>query len=133
MLRIVTALSAVLIMGWAFVGSATDANAGYRGHGCCGPIPPSYTYNTKKVHKYIRHHRDVHRTKYFTRIKRIVHVKRIQPIIHVHTVTRVHTKLVGVVKTTHHPVTKWLPAKKYYTSKVVYLRPQCGCSSHGHY
>lgn len=133
MLRIVTALSAVLIMGWAFVGSATDANAGYRGHGCCGPIPPSYTYNTQKVHKYIRHHRDVHRTKYFTRIKRVVHVTRIQPIIHVHTVTRIHTKLVGVVKPKHERHTTWLPAKKYYTNRIVHLRPQCGCSSHGHY
>jgi hypothetical protein len=132
MLRFVTALSAALIVGSALIGSATTANAGYRHHGCCGPIPPSYTYKTKKVHKYIKHHRDVYRTKYVKRIKRIVHVTRIQPVIHVHKVTRVHTKIVGVVHRVHQRVTKWLPAKRYVTSSTVHLRPKCACSSGGH-
>src|SRR5437868_13529589 len=87
MLKCVTALSAALIVGLALIGSATTASAGHRYHGCCGPIPPSYTHKTKKVHKNIVHYRDVHRTKYVQRIKRIVHVTRIQPVVHVHSVT----------------------------------------------
>lgn len=133
MLKPVAALSAALIMGWAFVGSATTAHAGYKGRGCCGPLPPSYTYKTKKVHKYIKRYRDVHRTKYFKRIKRHIHVTRIQPVIHVHKVTRVHTKLVGVIKPVHVKVTKWLPPKKYTTSSVVYLKPKCACSPYRGY
>jgi len=128
MLKSVTALSAALIAGWALVGSATDASAGHRRHGCCGPIPPSYTYKTKTVHKHITRHRDVTRTKYVQRVKRIVHVTRIQPIVHVHKVTRVHTRIVGVVHPVHERVMQRLPARQFVTSSVVYLRPQCGCS-----
>ena len=80
----------------------------------CGPIPPSYTYKTKKVHKHITRYRDVHRTKYVTRIKPIIHVTRIQPVIHVRKVTRVHTRLVGVPYPVHRRMTKWL-APRYIT------------------
>lgn len=128
MLKLVTALSGALIVGWALVGSATDANAGHRRHGCCGPIPPSYTYKTKKVHKHVTRYRDVHRTKYVKRIKPIVHVTRLQPVLHVHKVTRVHTRIVGVVHPVHQHVTQVLPPMRYVTSSVVYLRPQCGCA-----
>ena len=128
-MKFVTALSAALIVGWALVGSVTAASAGGR-HGCCGPIPPSYTYKVKKVYKNITRHRDVWRTKYVKRIKRIVHVTRIQPIIHIHNVTRVHTEIVGVVHPVHQRVTQVLPAKKYVTNSFVHLRPQCGCSRH---
>ena len=130
MLKWVTALSAALFAAATFIGSATDANAHHRrGHGCssCGPIPPSYTYKTKKVHTHITRYRDVHRTRYFKRIKPIIHVTRIQPVIHVRKVTRVHTRLVGVVHPVHRHVTQVLPARKYVTHGVVYLRPQCGC------
>ena len=132
MLRFVTALSVALIVGWALAGSATTASAGHRHHGCCGPIPPSYHYKIKKLHKNITHHRDVYRTKHVQRIKRIVHVTRIQPIVHVHKVTRVHTRIVGVVRPVHQRVTQWLPARRYVTNSMVYLRPQCGCSYHGY-
>jgi hypothetical protein len=128
MLKFGTALFAALIVGWALVGSAATASAGHRKSGCCGPLPPSYTYNTKKVHKHITRHHDVWRTKYVKRIKPIVHVTRIQPIVHIHNVKRVHTKLVGVVHPVHHRVTQWLPARTYMTSSTVYLRPECGCS-----
>jgi hypothetical protein len=131
MVRFVTALSAALILG--LVSSATATSAGARHHGCCGPIPPSHTYKIKKVYKNITRHRDVSRTKYVTRIKRIVHVTQIQPIIHIHNVTRVHTKIVGVVRPVHERVTQWVPARRYVTSSVVYLRPQCGCSSYRRY
>jgi hypothetical protein len=131
MLRFVTALSAALIIGWALVGSATIASAGHR-KGCCGPLPPSYTYNTKKVYKHVTRHHDVYRTRYVQRIKPIVHVTRIQPVVHVHNVTRVHTNLVGVVRPVHHHVTQVLPAQTYVTNSVVHLRPECGCS-YGHY
>jgi hypothetical protein len=130
MLKFVTALA--LVAGWALAGSATTANAGHRHHGCCGPIPPSYNYSTKKIYKNITHHRDVYHTKYVKRIKRIVHVTRIQPIIHVHNVTRVHTNIVGVVHPVHQRATQWLPPMRYVTNSVVYLRPQCGCASHGY-
>jgi hypothetical protein len=137
MLKFVTALSAALIIGWAVVGSATTASAGgyggYRHHGCCGPIKPSYTYTTKKVHKHITRRHDVWRTRYVKRYKRIVHVTRIQPIYHIHNVKRVHTKLVGVVHRVHQHSTQWLPPKKIYTSSTVYLRPQCACSGGGGY
>src|SRR3954464_6003585 len=127
MLKSAIALSAALIAG-ALVGSATDANAGHhRRHGCCGPIPPSYTYKTKTVHKHVTHHRDVTRTRYVERTKRIVHVTRIQPVVHVHNVTRVHTRLVGVVHPVHQRVVQRLPARTFVTSSVVYLRPHCGC------
>ena len=126
-MKLVTALSAALIVGWALAGSATIADAGSRGKGCCGPIPPSYTYKTKKVHKHITRYRDVHRTRYFKRIKPIIHVTRIQPVIHVRKVTRVHTRLVGVVYPVHRHVTHVLPARKYVTNSVVYFRPHCGC------
>lgn len=128
MLRFVTALSAALIAGSALVGSATTASAGGKHRGCCGPIPPSYTYKTKKIFKNVTHHRDVYRNKYVKRIKRIVHVTRIQPIVRVHNVTRVHTRIVGVVHPVHQRVTQWLPPRRYVTNSVVYLRPQCGCS-----
>jgi hypothetical protein len=131
MLKFVTTLSAAVIVGSTLVGSATTASA--RQHGCCGPIAPSYTYKTKKVYKNITRHRDVYRTKYVKRIKRIVHVTRIQPIIHVHNVTRVHTNIVGVVHSVHQRLTQVLPAKRYMTSSVIRLRPQCACSAHRRY
>lgn len=127
MLKSLTALFAASIMGWALVGSASDANAGYRHKGCCGPLPPSYTHKTKTVHKHITRYRDVQRTKYFKRIKPVIHVTRIQPVIHVHKVTRVHTGLVGVPYPVHRHVTQVLPPRHYVTNRVVYLRPQCGC------
>jgi hypothetical protein len=127
MLKSVTALLAGLILGWSLVGAATTANAGSRGKGCCGPIPPSYTYKTKKTFKTVTRHRDVYRTKLVPRVKRIVHVTRIQPVVRVHNVTRVHTRLVGVVRPVHQRVTKVLPARRYVTNSVVYLRPTCGC------
>jgi hypothetical protein len=130
MLKFVTALA--LVAGWALASSATTANAGHRHHGCCGPIPPSYSYSTKKIYKNVTHHRDVYRTKYVKRIKRLVHVTRIQPIIHVHNVTRVHTNIVGVVQPVHQRATQWLPPRRYVTNSVVYLRPHCGCASHGY-
>jgi hypothetical protein len=132
MLKFVTALSAALIIGWALVGSATTASARHRHHGCCGPIPPSYTYKTKKVYKNITRHHDVWRTRYVKRTKRIVHVTRIQPIVHVHNVTRVHTRIVGVVHPVHQRVTQWLPPRRYVTNSVVHLRPECGCSYGGY-
>lgn len=66
MLKFATALSAAPIMGWALVGSATTASAGYRQKGCCGPIPPSYTYKTKKVYKNITRYRDVWRFRFLS-------------------------------------------------------------------
>ena len=128
MSKFVIALCATLIAGWAFVGSATEANAGKR-RGCpgCGPIPPSYTYKTKTMHKHVTKYRDVHRTKYFKRIKPIIHVTKIQPVVHVHKVTRVHTRLVGVVYPVHRHVTRVLPPRHFVTSRTVYLRPSCGC------
>jgi hypothetical protein len=131
MLKFVTPLSAALIVGWALVGSTTTASA--RARGCCGPIPPSYTYKTKKVHKTITRYRDVYRTKYVKRIKPIVHVTRIQPIIRMHNVTRVHTRIVGVVRPVHKRVTHRLPAWTYATSRVVYLWPHCACSPYRGY
>src|SRR3954451_20344532 len=99
MLKWVTALSAALLAAAVFIGSASDASARHRhGHGCsnCGPIPPSYSYKTKTVHKHVTRFRDVQRTKYVKRFHPIVHVSRIQPVVHVHKVTRVHTRIVGV-------------------------------------
>ena len=127
MSRFVTALAAALIAAAAFAASGTTASAGYRGHGCCGPVAPSYTYKTKKVFKNVTRYRDVHRTRYVQRIKRIVHVTRVQPVVHVHNVTRVHTHVVGVVRPVHHRQIQVLPVRTYATNSVVYLRPQCGC------
>ena len=127
-MKFVTVLSAALIAGAALVGSATDANAGKR-RGCpgCGPIPPSYTYKTKTVHKHVTRYRDVHRTEYVKRIKPIIHVTRIQPVVHVRKVTRVHTRIVGVVHPVHRRVTQVLPVRHHVTHGVVYFRPHCGC------
>ena len=128
MSKFVTALAATLVAAWAVVGSATTASAHHhRGHGCCGPVPPSYTYKTRKVFKDVTRYRDVHRTKYVQRIKRVVHVTRVQPVVHVHNVTRVHTHVVGVVHPVHQRVVRVLPVRVYATNSVVYLRPQCGC------
>ena len=96
MLKFGTALVAALIIGWGLVGSATTASARHHHRGCCGPLPPSYSYSTKNVHKHITRHHDVYRTRYVKRIKRYVHVTRIQPIVHIHNVKRVHTNIVGV-------------------------------------
>jgi hypothetical protein len=126
MLKIATALSAALIVAGSLVGSADPANARHR-RGCCGPLPPSYTYKTKHVYKHVTRHHDVWRTGYVKRIKPIIHVTRIQPILHVHNVTRVHTNLVGVPYPVHHRVTQWLPPRTYMTSSVIHLRPNCGC------
>jgi hypothetical protein len=130
MLKFATALSAALIIGWALVGSAATASAGYRKAGCCGPLPPSYSYSTKNVYKHITRHHDEYRTKYVKRTKRYVHVTRIQPIVHIHNVKRVHTKLVGVEHPVHERTTQYLPAKTYTTSSTVYLRPECGCGGY---
>jgi hypothetical protein len=128
MSKFAAALSAALIIGWALVGSAAPASAGHdRHHGCCGPLPPSYTYSTRNVYKNVTRHHDVYRTRYVKRIKPIVHVTRIQPIVHIHNVTRVHTNLVGVVHPVHHQVTQVLPAMTYVTNSVVHLRLDCGC------
>jgi hypothetical protein len=137
MLKFVTALSAAVIVGFALIGSATTASAGgyYRGgggHGCCGPIRPSYSSNTKTVHKYIKHHRDVWRVKHFKRYKLHVHTTRIQPVYHVHTVIRHHTKLVGVIVPIHKHKTVWLHPKTIRTSSHVHLRPQCACGGGGY-
>ncbi len=129
MLKSMTFLSAALIAGLAFTGSTTDASAGYRNHGgCCGggPIPPSYVYKTKHVHKHITRYRDVSRTHYVHRVHRIVHVLRIRPIVHVSIVTRVHHHNVAVVHTKHQHVTQWLPARKYVTHSVRNYW-DCGC------
>ena len=126
MLRCVTALSAALIAAAAFVGSASDATA-HRRHGCCGPIPPSFTHKTKTVHKHLTRYRDVQRTRYVKRIHPIVHVTRIRPVVHVHQVTRVHTRIVGVPYPVHRHMTYVLPPRHCVTNRVVYLRPQCGC------
>ena len=133
MLKSVTALSAALIVAGTLIGSASPASARHnRHHGCCGPLPPSYTYKTKHVYKHVTRHHDVWRTRYFKRIKPIVHVTRIQPIVHVRNVTRVHTRVVGVVRPVHHHVMQVLPPRAYVTNSVVHLRPECGCS-YGHY
>src|SRR5947209_7259054 len=98
MFKWVTALSAALFAAGAFISSATDASAHHRrGHGCstCRPIPPSYSYKTKTLHKHVTRYRDVEHTRYVKRIHPIVHVTRIQPVVHVHRVTRVHTRIVG--------------------------------------
>ena len=133
MLKSVTALSAALIVAGALVSSASPASARHnRHHGCCGPLPPSYTYKTKNVYKHVTRHHDVWRTRYVKRIKPIVHVTRIQPIVHVHNVTRVHTNVVGVVHPVHYRATQWLPPRVYATNSVVHLPPNCGCG-HGGY
>jgi len=117
MLKSLTALSAALIVAGTLIGSASPASARHnRHHGCCGPLPPSYTYKTKHVYKHVTRHHDVWRTRYFKRIKPIIHVTRIQPVIHVRKVTRVHTRLVGVVYPVHRHVTQVLPARKYVTN-----------------
>ena len=128
-MKFVTVLSAALIAGWALAASATDASAGHRHKGCksCGPLPPSYTYKTKTVHKHVTKYRDVHRNRYVKRIKPIIHVTRVQPVVHVRKVTRVHTHLVGVPYPVHRHVVRVLPPRHYVTNSVVYLRPQCGC------
>src|SRR3954465_7261368 len=98
MLKWVTALSAALFAAVTFVGSATDASAHHRrGHGCasCGPIPPSYTYKTRKGQKHATKYRDAQPPRYVPRPPPIVHVTRVRPVVHVHKVTRVHTRLVG--------------------------------------
>src|SRR5205823_14000513 len=129
MLKLVTALSAAVIVGFALLGSATTASAGgyHRGggHGCCGPIPPSYSSNTKTVNRYITRHHDVWRVKHFKRYKVHVHTTRIQPVNHIHTVIRHHTKLVGVIVPVHKHRTVWLHLRTVHTSSNVYLRPQC--------
>jgi hypothetical protein len=130
MLKWVTAFSAALFAAALFIGSATDASARHRhGHGCasCGPIPPSYHYKTKKIHKHVTRYRDVQRTKYVKRIHPIIHVTRVQPVIHVRNVTRVHTRLIGVPYPVHRHLTQWLPPRHTVMNSVVYLRPQCGC------
>lgn len=132
MSKLLTLIGAVIV-AWAVGGSATEASAGYRHRGCCGPVAPSYVYKTKTVHKNVYRRHDVYRTRYVKRIHRIVHVTRIKPIVHVHKVTRVHTRLVGVVRPVHQHVTQYLPAKKIVTSKVVNLKPQCACSSRHHH
>jgi len=128
MLMFVASVSAALVVGLVSIAAPSAANAGHRGHGCCGgPIAPSYTYKTKKVFKTVKHYRDVTRTKVVQRTHRIVHVTKVQPIIRVHNVTRIHTQIVSVVRPVHQRVTKVLPAKRIVTNSVVHLRPTCGC------
>ena len=128
MSKFVTALSVGLIVGFAFVGSATTASAKYGGgYGCCGPVKPSYSSKTVYKHKYIKKYRDVWRHKHITKIKRHYHLTRIQPIHHIHTLTRVHTKIIAHVKPVHHYRVAVLPPKKIYRNSTVYLRPVCGC------
>lgn len=133
MSKFVTAFSAALIVGFAFVGSASTASAKYGGgSGCCGPIKPSYSSKTVYKHKYIKKYHDVWRKKHVTKIKRHHHLTRIQPIHHIHTVKRVHTKIIVKVKPVHLYNVKILPPKNIYTSSTKYLKPVCPCSSGGY-
>jgi hypothetical protein len=130
MSKFVTALSAGLIVGFAFVGSAVTASAdGYRGggYGCCGPVKPSYSSKTVYKHYHIKKYRDVWRKKHVVKIKRHYHLTKIQPIKHIHTVTRVHTKIVAHVKPKHIYRVAYLKPKYIHTGSTVYLKPVCGC------
>jgi len=138
MSKLVTALSAALIVGWALVGSAATASAGGygKGHGygggCCGPLPPSYSRHTVYKHKHVTRYRDVWHHKHFKRYKKHYRITNIQPVIHVHKVTRVHTKLIGVVVPVYKKVTHVLHPKYIFTSSTIHLKPVCGCSSGGY-
>src|SRR3954454_15718403 len=114
MLKAVTALSATVIAGWALVGSATDASAHYRHHGCCGPIAPTYHVHNKVIHKLQALSR---RVTYPLRAPypRIIDITRIRPIIHISDVTRIHHHKVALVHPRHEHHTQWLPARKYVT------------------
>lgn len=127
MLRFFMALCAVLIAGSAFVGSATDANAGYRRCGNCGPIRPAYTYRTvnKVMHK--TRYRNVSRTRYVQRIRPVIHVTQVRPIVRIHQVTRVHHRTVAVVRNVHQSRTQYLPARTFTTSSVRHIHHGCGC------
>ena len=127
MLKTVTALLGALIAAWVLVGSATEASAGYgyRHHGCCGPLPPSYSYSTKNVHKHITRHHDVYRTQYVKRVKRYVHVTRIQPIYNIHVVKRIHHRVVAHVRPVHVWKKVWLAPKKYYSYSVKNIGCRC--------
>lgn len=126
MLRPLIALSAALIAGFAFLGTATDAEAGYRRCPSCGPIRPAYTYRTVNRVMHKTRYRDVSRTRYVQRVRPIIHVTRVQPIVRVHRVTRVHHRTVAVIRNVHQSRTHYLPTRTYYTSSVRHSY-DCGC------
>jgi|GEM_PF-2000659 len=133
MSKFVTALSAGLIIGFAFVGSATTASAdsyggGGYGKGCCGPLPNSYSTNTVYKKRHITTYKDEYRYKKFKRYKKHIHTTKIQPILHIHKVTRVHTKLIPVTVPIKVKLTKRLPDRVYVTTSKVYLKPVCVCA-----
>ena len=129
MLKSVTALFVALLAGLALMGSATSASAHYQHHGCCGPIPPTYVYNTVHKVRHVTRYHDVSRTNYVYRTHRIVHVTRVQPVIYVHNVTRIHHHTVGIVRPVYEHVTQYLPPRKIYSSDVTNTY-DCVCSYH---
>ena len=126
MLKSLSALCAALIAGWILVGAATEANAGHRRCGGCGPIPPSYTYKTVNKVTHRTRYRDVSRTRYVQRVRRIIHVTRVRPIVRIHQVTRVHHHTVAVVRNAYVSRTQYLPARTYVTNSVRHSY-DCGC------
>ncbi len=126
MLRPLIAFCALLIAGFAFVGSATDANAGYRRCAGCGPIKPSYTYRTVNKVTHQTRYRNVTRTRYVQRIRPIIHVTQVRPVVRIHQVTRVHHRTVAVIRNVHRSRTQYLPTRTIMTSSVRHTYG-CGC------
>lgn len=121
MLRVLTAFLVAVVAGPMLFGSANGASAHYRHegrHGCCGPIPPTYVYNTVHAVKHVTRYRDVSRTKYVYRPHRIVHVTEVRPVIYIHSVTRIHHHIVGIVRPVYQHRTEYLPPKRIITHSV---------------
>lgn len=115
MLRVVSALFAVLVAGWVLFGSATNASAGYGN----GRSHTTYIYRTVHPVRHVTHYRDVSRTNYSYHVHRYVHVTRVQPIVYVHDVTRVHHHDVAIVRHVNVYRTQYLPARKIVTHSVI--------------
>jgi hypothetical protein len=124
MRKIATVFLFVLAAGLALFGSMASAEAHHRHH-CCGPIPPTYTYDVVNKVSHVTRYHDVWSKHYVHRTKLYVHVTKIHPIVYVHNVTRVHHQTVEIVHPKH--VAKIVVEATTYitTSSVVNIDDGC--------
>jgi hypothetical protein len=127
MYKSATGLLCAFIAGSAMIGATAAANADYRHGGCCGPIPPSYSYGTVERVSHRTNYHDVWHKTVVNREKLYVHVERVQPVVYVNNVTRIHDQLVEKVHPVHVSRVEYLPTETVVTASVVHINEGCVC------
>jgi len=127
MYRSVTGLLCTLVAGSALIGATATANAHHRYGGCCGPIPPSYSYSTVQTSSHRTVFHDVWHKHIVNREKLYVHVERVHPVEYIHNVLRIHDQTVEKVHSVHESKVEYVPTTVVYSTSVVHIQEPCIC------